>query len=218
MACAYCVACIPFLLLGNSHDLYSRSGVSVPRFLLYRSMWYGRAKKKLIADSKWQIIMNDTVLNYIEKRKKEIALEREKEKHQLLEKLELGKRVYSESSTQTLEFPLKNDDGGIGSKNAYKIEGADKLTDEEYEELRKYSQKGYGTAKANEESGWSTFATVMMVLGGVAVLIVLYTCTSNGYHKDLTPFFIALGAYLGELGLWAIVQLLAKIERNTRKS
>lgn len=161
--------------------------------------------------------MNDTVLNYIERRKKEIALEREREKHQLLEKLELGKRVYSESTTQTLEFPLKNDDGSIGSKKAYKIEGADSLTDEEYAELRKYSQKGYGTAKANEESGWSTFARAMMVLGGVAVLIVLYTCTSNGYHKDFTPFFIALGAYLGELGLWAMILLLAKIERNTRK-
>lgn len=162
--------------------------------------------------------MNDTVLNYIERRKKEIALEREKEKHQLLEKLELGKRVYSESSTQTLEFPLKNDDESIGSKKAYRIDAAEGLTDEDYNDLRKYSQKGYGTAKENEESGWSTFATVMMVLGGVGVLIVLYTCTSNGYHKDFTPFFIALGAYLGELGLWAMVQLLAKIERNTRKS
>ena len=160
--------------------------------------------------------MNEIISNYIEKRKNEIALEREKEKHLLLEKLELGKRVFSESKKQTLEFPLRNDDGSYSSK-AYKIDAAEGLTDEEYEELRKYSQKGYGTLKANNESAWSTFATAMMVLGGCGVLIVLYICMSESYGRDYTPFFIALGGYILELGLWAIVQLLAKIERNTRK-
>ncbi len=162
--------------------------------------------------------MNEVISNYIAKRKEEIALEREKEKHQLLDNLHLGKRVYSENAGRSLEFPLIEDDGSFDSKKAYKIDVAEGLTEEEYAELRKYSRKGYGTAKANEESGWSTFANVMMVLGGVGVAIVLFVCLSESYHRDFTPFFLAFGGYLVELGMWATVQLLAKIERNTREN
>lgn len=162
--------------------------------------------------------MNEVVSNYIAKRKEEIALEQEKEKHQLLEHLHLGKRIYSESTERSLEFPLSEDDGSLVTKKAYKIDVAEDLTDEEYAELRKYSQKGYGTAKVNQESVWFTFANVMMVLGGVGVVIVLYVCLSDSYQRDFTPFFFALGGYLVELGMWATVQLLAKIERNTRKN
>ena len=161
--------------------------------------------------------MNEKIQNYIAKGKEEIALEQEKEKQQLLEELKLGKRVYSDNSTRTLEFPLYDDSYDLKHK-AYKIDTAQDLTDAEYEELRKYSKKGYGTTKANEPSGWYTFATVMMVLGGIGVAVALLLCLSeSSYDRDYTPFVIALGAYLVELGLWAIVQLLAKIEANTRK-
>ena len=161
--------------------------------------------------------MNEKIQNYLNKRKEEIALECEKEKQQLLEELKLGERVYSDSSTRTLEFPLYNDDYDSNRK-AYKIDSAQDLTDEEYEELKKYSQKGYGTSKANEPGGWHTFATVMMVLGALGVVIALLVCLSeSSYHRNYTPFIIALGGYLIELGLWAIVQLLAKIEANTRR-
>ncbi len=161
--------------------------------------------------------MNEKIQTYLNKRKEEIALEREKEKQQLLENLKLGERVYSDGSTRTIEFPLF--DESYDSKNkAYKIDSAKDLNEEEYEELKKYSQKGYGTDKAKEPGVWYTFATVMMVLGGIGVLIALSICLSeSSYHRDYTPVAIALGGYLIELGLWAIVQLLAKIEANTRR-
>jgi hypothetical protein len=58
----------------------------------------------------------------------------------------------------------------------------------------------------------------MMFLGAVAVIISLFSCLSeSSYRRDFTQFIITLGGYLVELGLWAIVQLLAKIEANTRK-
>ncbi len=161
--------------------------------------------------------MNEKILNYIAKRKEEIALEQEKEKHQLLEELKLGDRVYSDDSTRTMEYPLY-DDSYDSKHKAYKIDAAQGLSEEEYEEIRKYSKKGYGTSKAKEPGGWYTFATVMMVLGAVGVVIALLVCMSESpYHRDYTPVVIALGGYLIELGLWAIVQLLAKIEANTRK-
>ena len=157
--------------------------------------------------------MNEKIQNYLSKRKDEIAIEREKEKQQLLENLKLGERVYSDNSTRTIEFPLYDD---VNKQKAYKIDSAQDLTEEEYAEIKKYSQKGYGTAKANEPGGWHTFATVMMVVGAAGVVIALLACLSKPYNRDYTPFIIALGGYLIELGLWAIVQLLAKIEANTR--
>ncbi len=161
--------------------------------------------------------MNEKIQNYITKRKEEIALEKEKEKQKLLEELKLGERIYSDSATRSVEFPLYDD--SFDSKNkAYRIDVAQDLTEEEYDEIKKYSQKGYGTSKANEPSGWYSFATVMMVLGGIGVLIILFACLAeNSYKRDYTPLAIAVGGYLLELGLWAIVQLLSKIEANTRK-
>lgn len=158
--------------------------------------------------------MNEKIQNYLNKRKEEVALEREKEKQQLLENLKLGERVYSENSTRTIEFPLYDDN--LGSKlKAYKIDSAQDLTEEDYEEIKKYSQKGYGITK--EPGAWYTFATVMMVLGALGVVIALFVCLSEPFNRDYTPFIIALGGYLIELGLWAIVQLLAQIEANTRR-
>ena len=46
------------------------------------------------------------IQNYIDKRKEEIALEHEREKHQLLENLSIGNKIYSDSNKRTLEFPL----------------------------------------------------------------------------------------------------------------
>lgn len=161
--------------------------------------------------------MDERIQTYIEKRKEEIALEREKEKQQLLENLKLGERVYSDDSVCTLEYPLF-DDSYDAKRKAYKIDTAQTLTEEEYDEIRRISKKGYGTSKDKEPSGWHTFATVMMFLGAVAVIISLFSCLSeSSYRRDFTPFIITLGGYLVELGLWAIVQLLAKIEANTRK-
>ncbi len=158
--------------------------------------------------------MNEKIQNYLNKRKEEVALEREKEKQQLLENLKLGERVYSDNSTRTIEFPLYDD--SLGSKlKAYKIDSAQDLTEEDYEEIKKYSQKGYGITKV--PGAWYTFATVMMVLGALGVVIALFVCLSEPFNRDYTPFIIALGGYLIELGLWAIVQLLAKIEANTRR-
>ena len=161
--------------------------------------------------------MNEKIQNYITKRKEEIALEQEKEKHKLLEELKLGERVYSDNSTRSIEFPLY-DDSYDSKHKAYKIDSAQDLTENEFAEIKKYSQKGYGTSKANEPGGWYNFATVMMVLGAIGVLIVLLVCLSeNSFNRDYTPLAFAVGGYLLELGLWAIVQLLAKIEANTRK-
>ena len=78
--------------------------------------------------------MNEKIQNYLNKRKEEVALEREKEKQQLLENLKLGERVYSDNSTRTIEFPLYDD--SLGSKlKAYKIDSAQDLTEEDYEVL-----------------------------------------------------------------------------------
>ena len=66
-----------------------------------------------------------------------------------------------------------------------------------------------------KRSGWYTFATVMIILGGIAVLITLLSVIGqSSKDRNWIPFFIVLGGYLMELGFWAIVQLLAGIKQG----
>lgn len=73
-----------------------------------------------------------------------------------------------------------------------------------------YQNRSKPTAIIPEKSGWHTFATIMIILGGVAVAISFILALSD--EDEWTLFFIVLGSYLVELGFWAIVQLLADIK------
>ena len=67
-----------------------------------------------------------------------------------------------------------------------------------------------------KRSSWYTFATIMMILGAVAV-VVTFGISLSDWHHNWTPFYYTLGGYLLELGFWAIVQLLADIKLGIDK-
>ncbi|MBQ7711723.1 MAG: hypothetical protein IJT39_07855 [Bacteroidales bacterium] len=64
-------------------------------------------------------------------------------------------------------------------------------------------------------SGWYTFATIMIILGGLAVAFTLLATLNE--DSSWTTFFIVFASYLLELGLWAIIQLLAGIKQSVEK-
>ena len=169
--------------------------------------------------------MNEHVQKYLEKRNAEKKEEQRKQVLKLSNDLRIGEREYLENSDYTTEsYPYW--DAEKQKRYRYNI---GELSEEEFNLLLdgkkldgKKDESKY--VEAPERSGWYTFATVMIILGGVAVVITLIAVLAENWHRNWTPFFIVLGGYLMELGFWAIVQLLAGIKQgvdtllqNTRK-
>ena len=151
--------------------------------------------------------MNEMIQNYIDKRKEEIALEHEREKHQLLENLSIGNKIYSDSNKRTLEFPLYYE-YDLNNK-AYRIDAADNLSEEDYAELLKYVPKKDKpkTESKEEMSGWYYFAIIMMFIGCIGGIAL------GVKNKDAV---VAIASVLGVLIFFSQIILLCKIEYNTR--
>lgn len=133
-----------------------------------------------------------------------------REVNKVVQKIEIGEKVYYEDSKQPkYEFPKFDTE----KKMSYKYD----IGDATIEELRLLLQVAVPKKEEikplviAERSKWHIFATVMIILGGVAVGITLIVVLDN---SNWTPFIIALGSYLVELGFWAIVQLLAGIKQD----
>lgn len=158
--------------------------------------------------------MNEYVQKYLEKRNAEKKEEQRKQVLKLCNNLRIGEREYSEGSEYTETYPYWDNDKGKHYR--YNI---GEITDEEFNLLMdgKRDEPKRDEPKYVEEptrSGWFTFATVMIILGGIAVAITLIAVLADEWHRNWTPFFIVLGGYLLELGFWAIVQLLAGIKQG----
>ena len=133
-----------------------------------------------------------------------------REVNKVVQKIEIGEKVYYEDSKQPkYEFPKFDTE----KKMSYRYD----IGDATIEELRLLLQVAVPKKEEikplviAERSKWHIFATVMIILGGVAVGITLIVVLDN---SNWTPFIIALGSYLVELGFWAIVQLLAGIKQD----
>lgn len=152
--------------------------------------------------------MNEAIQSYIEKRKVEIPIEHEREKQQLLEKLKIGKRVFSGKSTASLEYPLLIQD--TYDQKSYKIDVAEGFTDEDYEELLKYvPNKDKEIKSEGGKSFWYFFGIILMLVGIVAGV---YLAGTNPYER-LTGVAISIGSMV----FFSQMILLAKIEYNTRE-
>ena len=158
--------------------------------------------------------MNEKIQNYIEKRKEAYFLQQEKEKHLLLERLNLGERVYANDTKVSSDFPLFDCRKG---KGAYGIDSAKCLTNDEYEELKKLSKPTHKMVTVEPMSALGGFAIFMMIL--IPLLCILPFGFSLSEREVFTYIFIGILAFnlIIGLGVWSTVYLLAKNERNTRK-
>lgn len=154
--------------------------------------------------------MNEYVQKYLEKREAQRKEELKKQALKIMNKLKIGEKEYPEGSDPDLvEYPYWDLDKG----KRYRY-NAGELSEEEIKLiLQDHADESKLVEKA-ERSGWYTFATVMMVIGGLGVLITLFIAASDSYHPNWTPFFVALISFMFELGFWATVQLLAGIKQG----
>ncbi len=156
--------------------------------------------------------MNEYVQKYLEKKNEQKKEELQKKLYKVMNNLRIGEREYPENSDYNREdYPYWDND-----KKKYYRYNAGEVTEDEFNMLVQYdvSGKEQKHVEKAERSRWYTFATVMMVLGGMAVLITLVMAIGDGYGSSWMPFIVALASYLLELGFWATVQLLAGIKQG----
>lgn len=154
--------------------------------------------------------MNEYVQQYLEKRNTEKQEEQRKQILKLCNDLRIGQREYPENADFNRDdYPYWDAD-----KFKYYRYNAGEISDEEFALLIDGNKDEPIFVEEPERSGWYSFAEVMIVLGGLAVLITLIAVLADDWHRNWTPFFIMLGGYLMELGFWAIVMLLAGIKQG----
>lgn len=136
-----------------------------------------------------------------------------REVNRVIQNIEIGEKIYDEHSKYPkYEYPKFDGE----KKMPYKYD----IGDASLEELRLLLQvaapkkEEIKPLEIAQRSKWHTFALIMIILGGIAVTITLIIVLLEGWHRDWTPFIIAAGSYLLELGFWAIVQLLAGIKQG----
>lgn len=78
------------------------------------------------------------------------------------------------------------------------------------------SEKDGEKLKTPELSGWYSFATAIMVIESIAVVILLVVTLFSDY-SNWYLFLIVLGVYLFELAFLSIIQLLAGIKLGIEK-
>ena len=154
--------------------------------------------------------MNEYVQKYLEKRNEQKKEEFQKQLFRMMNKLRIGEREYPENSDYYPEdYPYWDAD-----KKKYYRYNAGEITEEEFNMLVQDDHDEPKFVEKAERSNWYTFATVMMVLGGLAVLVTFIIAVCDSYEPNWTPFIVALISYLFELGFWATVQLLAGIKQG----
>lgn len=154
--------------------------------------------------------MNKFVQEYLEKKDAQKKEELKKQMFKVTNYLRIGEREYPENSDyERDDYPYWDTEKGKYYRyNVGDISEEDiKMLVQEFNDEPKFVEKA-------EKSNWYGFATAMMIIGGLGVLITFIIAISDDYHPNWIPFFVALISYLFELGFWATVQLLAGIKQG----
>lgn len=151
--------------------------------------------------------MNKYIEEYISKKVEESHENQKMPLADILNKLQIGERVYLGDceGAPTMDFPFYD----MGRNDYYRY-SIGEVTDEEYEELLKYvpdDTKLKVTAKG-KMSFWYWFAIVLMVVGVIGGIAV-----ASERHGEAA----GIGIIIGSMVFFSQIILLSRIEYNTRK-
>ena len=162
--------------------------------------------------------MNEKVKVFLDAKKEEKAKKYNQEKNDLLLSLDLCEKVYSDNNEYTAEFPYNEysaKDNGIKWFKKVPIE----ITDEEYEEIKKYS-----CIKSQKSTSNNTIATIfqfiacLIYIGGFFAGCALANVKVSYYRTEFS-IGIAMIYWAGALisgtsflGFAEIIKLLQSIK------
>lgn len=154
--------------------------------------------------------MNLYVQKYLEKKNANRKEDLMKQAFKVMNDLRIGEKEYPENSEYNRDdYPYWDSE-----KKKYYRYNAGEMSEEELNILLLDSDKEPKFVEKAAKSNWYIFATVMMILGGLAVLITFMMAIIEDYEPNWIPFFVSLISYMFELGFWATVQLLAEIKQG----
>jgi len=154
--------------------------------------------------------MNVYVQKYLEKKNANRKEDLMKQAFKVMNDLRIGEKEYPENSEYNRDdYPYWDSE-----KKKYYRYNAGEMSEEELNILLLDSDKEPKFVEKAAKSNWYIFATVMMILGGLAVLITFMMAIIEDYEPNWIPFFVSLISYMFELGFWATVQLLAEIKQG----
>ncbi len=167
--------------------------------------------------------MNEKVKGFLNEKAAEERKKYEEEKKKKVLELGLCEKVYSEDGAYSTEFPYSEYDRVTLKTKWYKREPIS-ITDEEYEEIRKYSKVEKENeniiAQALEVIAWVIFiggVIAGIILGNVEVLkgtYYQYTDTEFSFAVAFTYWCIALISGTMFLGFAEIIKLLEDIKNK----
>lgn len=154
--------------------------------------------------------MNVYVQKYLEKKNANRKEDLMKQAFKVMNDLRIGEKEYPENSEYNRDdYPYWDSE-----KKKYYRYNAGEMSEEELNILLLDFDKEPKFVEKAAKSNWYIFATVMMILGGLAVLITFMMAIIEDYEPNWIPFFVSLISYMFELGFWATVQLLAEIKQG----
>ena len=146
--------------------------------------------------------MNKYVQQFIELRNAQKKAELKEQMFKVMNNLKIGEKEYPENSDFNLaDYPFWDENNG----KYYRYNAGD-ISEEEFNMLVQDSPK---SVEKKGLSGWATFATVIMILSAIGLLIL--TIISIG-EENAMYFLIGLGEFIMISLFCGIVHLIADIK------
>lgn len=158
--------------------------------------------------------MNEKVKEFLDAKKDAENKKYEEAKNKTLVELGLFEKVYSESSDQSKEFPYYEYDSE-NSKNRWYKKEAIAISDEEYEEVKKYSKTQNTEVERNPISTMLRVIAIIVYVAGLIAGFVLGLDRWGDPTAMMLVYWIAffvLGTVY--LGFAEIIQLLNDIKNK----
>ena len=168
--------------------------------------------------------MNERVKEFLDAKKCEEKKKYEQRKNKTLLELGLFEKVYSEKEEYSNDFPFSEYDSE-NSKNRWYRKEVISISDEEFEEIKKYSKKEETTENNPIATALTFIAWILFIVGFIAGIALGTIEVEKGYYYTYTDtefsFAIAFtywcAAFISGtmfLGFAEIIKLLDAIKRK----
>ena len=140
--------------------------------------------------------MNEKVLKFLESKKNAERKKYEREKRNTLISLGLYDKVYSPDNKYSDEYPIMDWNGPNG-ETAYYKEVPVEVTDEEYQEIKKYAASNDATENNSVAVALTVIAWVVFAVGFVAGIIMgTMEAPQGSYYKNAVEGFSIMSAFV----------------------
>ena len=161
--------------------------------------------------------MHEKVQQYVAARKADELKEYVDEKRKFLLNNELYEKVYYDGDGDIADFPFSEWDSDLSAQRHYKRIPLE-VSDEEYEEMKKYTPKSNPQEELEDHNPIATVLLVvaLIIFGSFFILGIILGVDRRGDLTIMAPIYWGCGLITGVfyLGLAEIIKLLTQIKNK----